>query len=171
MHRPSSDGFVIGVDIDMSVTELSPPSSRFAVKRFEHALAYWDDKRNGRTMPARADIQPLEIPHVSANVVLIDVLADPLDFRYAYIGEAVIARIELDYTGMRFTDIPHQRPGSRVWQAGVRLVQEAMPFYSDIPYVGPDAFVEAYQDLYLPVSDNGKTVDMIFGVIEFEQRP
>lgn len=121
-------------------------------------------------MPRRQDIQPIEIPHVAANVVLIDVLSDPLNFRYTHIGEAVIARIELDYTGMRFTDIPHQRPGSRVWQAGVRLVQEAMPFYSDIPYVGPDAFVEAYQDLYMPLSDDGETVDAIFGVIEFEQR-
>lgn len=161
---------VLGVNIGMSVMELSPPSSRFAIKRFEHALAYWDGKRAGRAMPSRRDIRPIEIPHVAANIVLIDVLHDPLDFRYAYIGEAVIARIELDYTGMRFTDIPHQRAGSRVWRAGVRLVREAMPFYSDIPYVGPDAFVEAYQDLYMPVSDDGETVDMIFGVIEFEQR-
>lgn len=151
--------------------ELAPPSTGFALKRFEHALAYWESKRAGRTMPARKDIRPIEIPHVAANMVLIDVLRDPLDFRYTYIGDAVIARIELDYTGMRFTDIPHQRRGSRVWQAGARLVREARLFFSDIPYVGPDAFVEDYQDLYLPVSDDGKAVDMIFGVIEFERRP
>ena len=67
-------------------------------------------------------------------------------------------------------DIPHQRPGSRVWDAAVRLVREKQPFYSDIPYVGPDPFVDDYQDLYMPLSDDDDTVNMIFGLIEFEMR-
>ena len=154
----------------MNALHLSPPTPRFVTDRFEQALAYWESKRQGRRMPSRRDIDPLEIPPFLANVVLVDVRYAPLDFSYRLIGTAVVQRIERDYTGVRFMDIPHQRPGSRVWDAAVRLVREKQPFYSDIPYVGPDPFVDDYQDLYMPLSDDDDTVNMIFGLIEFEMR-
>lgn len=154
----------------MNALHLQPPTPRFVTDRFEQALAYWESKRHGRRMPSRGDIDPLEIPSFLANVVLVDVKHDPLDFSYRLIGTAVVQRIERDYTGVRFMDIPHQRPGSRVWDAAVRLVHQKQPFYSDIPYVGPDAFVDDYQDLYMPLSDDDDAVNMIFGLIEFEMR-
>ena len=40
-------------------------------------LEYWRGKCDGRAMPARADIDPLEIPRLLPYVYLVDVLDDP----------------------------------------------------------------------------------------------
>lgn len=133
----------------------------------QRAFAYWQSKLSGRSMPSRKDIEPTEIPELLANIVLVDVNHDPLDFRYRLIGTAIVERIAFDYTGKRFTDLDHQQPGSRVWDTAARLCSERMPLVSDIPYVGPDQWVRGYRDLYLPLSDDGEQVNMIMGVVEF----
>jgi len=133
----------------------------------QRAFAYWQSKLGGRSMPARKDIEPTEIPDLLANIVLVDVSHDPLDFRYRLIGTAIVERIAFDYTGKRFTDLDHQQPGSRVWDTAARLCSERAPLVSDIPYVGPDQWVRGYRDLYLPLSDDGEQVNMIMGVVEF----
>jgi hypothetical protein len=135
----------------------------------QRALAYWQGKRGERSMPSRKDIEPTEIPDLLANMVLVDVSHDPLDFKYRLIGTAIVERIAFDYTGMRFVDLDHQQPGSKVWETAARICQERAPVISDIPYVGPDEWVRGYRDLYLPLSDDGKTVNMIMGVVEFSE--
>lgn len=134
----------------------------------QRALAYWQEKRGARPMPSRRDIEPTEIPDLLANVVLVDVSHDPLDFRYRLIGTAIVARIAFDYTGKHFTELAHQQPGSQVWETALRICRERTPVISDIPYVGPDEWVRGYRDLYLPLSDDGETVNMIMGIVEFQ---
>lgn len=133
----------------------------------QRAFAYWQSKLGGRNMPSRKDIEPTEIPELLANIVLVDVSHDPLDFRYRLIGTAIVERIAFDYTGKRFVDLEHQQPGSQVWETAVRICSERAPLVSDIPYVGPDQWVRGYRDLYLPLSDDGEQVNMIMGVVEF----
>jgi hypothetical protein len=133
----------------------------------QRAYAYWQGKLSGRRMPSRKDLEPTEIPELLANIVLVDVSHDPLDFRYRLIGTAIVERIAFDYTGKRFTEIAHQQPGSKVWETAARICEERAPLTSDIPYVGPDQWVRGYRDLYLPLSDDGDRVNMIVGIVEF----
>lgn len=84
--------------------------------------AYWDGKRRGRRMPARADLDPAEIKLLLPHLVLMDVLRDaspdwPLDFRYRLIGTHVDANMNGRYTGLRMSTLPHQRPPGRLWKA------------------------------------------------------
>jgi hypothetical protein len=133
----------------------------------QRAYAYWQSKLSGRRMPARKDLEPTEIPELLANLVLVDVSHDPLDFRYRLIGTAIVERIAFDYTGKRFVELDHQEPGSKVWETAARICEERAPLISDIPYVGPDQWVRGYRDLYLPLSDDGEQVNMIVGIVEF----
>ena len=139
-----------------------------AATLLQRGLEYWQRTRGDRRMPARRDIDPLEIPDLLPNIVLVDVESEPLDFRYRLIGTAITARLSRDYTGTCFSSLPHQQPGSRVWETGVRIVAEKEPIFSDIPYVGPDRWVRGYGDLYMPLSENDADVNMIFGVVQFE---
>jgi hypothetical protein len=143
---------------------ISPPSAAL----LQRGLEYWQGKRGARRMPARRDIDPIEIPDLLPNIVLVDVERDPLDFRYRLIGTAITAHLARDYTGTCFSSLPHQQPGSRVWETGVRVLAEKEPIFSDIPYVGPDRWVRGYGDLYMPLSENDDDVNMIFGVVQFE---
>ena len=36
---------------------------------------YWDNKRGERIMPARANIDPLDMTYIVGNVILVDVIA------------------------------------------------------------------------------------------------
>ncbi|UEM24468.1 PAS domain-containing protein (plasmid) [Skermanella mucosa] len=64
------------------------------------ALGYWESKLAGRRMPARRDFDPVfEIPHLLPWIMLVDVLRDPLDFRYRVIGMGIAERSTKDYTG------------------------------------------------------------------------
>jgi hypothetical protein len=134
----------------------------------EQALDYWDSKRAGRHMPARRNIDPTEMSHLLPHVVLIDVQREPLDFRYRLVGTAVAFRLGHDYTGERFSALPQQAHGTPVWKTAVRILEEKRPIVSHIAYVGTNRWVSNYRDLSMPLSEDDRTVNMIFSVIQFE---
>jgi len=134
----------------------------------EQGLDYWDGKRAGRRMPARRDIEPTEILDLLPYVVLIDVERAPLDFRYRLVGTAVASRFGRDHTGVRFSTLPQQAKGTAVWNTATRILEEKRPIVSHVPYVGYNRWIHNYRDISLPLSEDNDTVNMIFGVLQFE---
>jgi hypothetical protein len=55
--------------------------SELSAPRLRQAFAYWRGKLAGRAMPARRDIDPVDVPTLLSYVMLADVLPAPLDFR------------------------------------------------------------------------------------------
>ena len=60
---------------------------------------YWEGKRRGRTMPARADIDPLELRQQLANLILVDVAGSPPQFRIRLAGTDIVSRYGAELTG------------------------------------------------------------------------
>jgi len=118
-------------------------------------------------MPARADIDPMEIIPILPYVILLDVLRDPLDFRYRLIGTVTDEHMVEPYTGRRFSELPHQRAPSRIWSCCERVVHHKQPLRGDIPYVGPKSDFIAIENIMMPLAADGETVDMIFTVVEY----
>ena len=143
--------------------------STLSEPRFRDSFVYWDGKRVGRSMPSRRDIDPIEIPRLLPYVMLIDVLRDPLDFRYRLIGTEVRRILHGDYTGKRYTDVPGKGPGSVVWGDYEAVVARKEPLVSTPPYVGPDKQVRRCRNLLMPLSDDGATVNMVLGVVVIER--
>ncbi len=134
------------------------------------ALAYWDSKRRGRRMPARRDLDPIEIPRLLSQIILTDVLRDPLDFRYRLIGTEVVAVSRRDFTGFRFSELAGKGPDSVLWDNCLTVVRTRAPFSRRPPYVGPRDDVHSGQNLLMPLSSDGETVDMIFQLIAYQHR-
>ena len=134
------------------------------------ALAYWDAKRRGRRMPARRDLDPIEIPRLLSRIILTDVLRDPLDFRYRLIGTEVVAVARFDFTGLRFSELSGKGSDSVVWDNCLTVVRTKAPFSRKPPYVGPRDDLHSGQNLLMPLSSDGLEVDMIFQVIAYQQR-
>ncbi len=130
-------------------------------------LEYWMSKRAGRRMPSRGDIDPAEIIELLPNILLIDVARDPLDFRYRLTGTVVDAHMNEPMTGRWMSSIPHQQAPSRIWSACARVVEERTAQSSDAPYVGPMKDFVIVEDILMPLSDDGETVDMIFVVVDY----
>lgn len=58
--------------------------------RLRELLEYWRSKRGSRLMPARADIDPIEIPTLLPIIGLVDVLDGGARFRFRLLGTEVV---------------------------------------------------------------------------------
>jgi len=131
------------------------------------SLAYWRYRRGDRLMPARADIDPVEMAAFLPHIVLLDVERAPLNFRYRLMGTAVTYHTIADHTGKRLTDLPHQTPPSLFWSMCETLSGGGCPRSSGLPYVGPHKWFVSNEDVFMPLSSDGETVDMLFVTVDF----
>src|SRR5262245_34711660 len=69
-------------------------------ERVRAVYRYWEGTRNGRLMPSRADLDPLEIPRYLPDICLVDVVADARKYVYRLIGTNEAAMRGRDPTGL-----------------------------------------------------------------------
>ena len=121
---------------------------------------YWLDKRGGRAMPSRRDIDPLEFSFAIGRVSLLDVVAGPRRFHYRLVSTALTARLGYEMTN-KFTDeIPDQDVRSYVEHLYGRVLDRHAPLYEKSTRV-IDNKTWQHEALLLPLSSDGNTVDMI----------
>jgi len=128
---------------------------------------YWRRKRAGRAMPSRRDVDPAEIAKILPHIFLLDVRQQPLDFRYRLIGTKMDEHMLGRYTGLWMSQIPHQKAPSRIWANCRKVALEGRPLSGDTPYIGKGKEFLTTEDLIMPLSADGRTVDMLFVTVGF----
>jgi hypothetical protein len=136
----------------------------------ESAFVYWREIKGARTMPARTDIDPTVIPRLLPFIMLFDVLDNPLDFRCRLVGTEIERIARANPRGRRLSESRSHRRGSRAWEAYAHVVTLGEPQTAPLDYDGPDRFVIGVRLGLMPLSSDGKTVDMIFSVTEIQRR-
>ncbi len=143
------------------------PDLVFEKPSLSKLLAYWNEKRGRRRMSSRADIDPLDLPKHLGHLCLVDIEHDPLRLRYRLIGAAITETMGRDMTGRYFDDIYEDdilrdSVAAHAWivehRAPLRMFGHAL--YSSKSYY-------LYEILNLPLSDDGETVNMVFGELRF----
>ena len=134
------------------------------------ALEYWIKIRGSQAMPSRADLDPIDIRQILPNVVLLDVASDPVDFRYRLIGTKIVSQLNNDHTGKWMSEIPHQKPPSTIWSSCETVVTQKLPMTTEIPYTGRNKDFAVSEDILMPLSADGVSVNMLFVVIDFFRR-
>ena len=133
------------------------------------ALSYWSAKRGNRLMPARSDIDPVEISSkILPNLQLIDVIDGGARFRYRLIGTATVEAYGEDFTG-RYTDEMFP-PELRDFIHGIyrQVCTWKAPLFLSNRYRTANGFELASKRIYMPLSDNNAEVRHIFGVLRFQ---
>ena len=121
----------------------------------------------GRDLPLEQDLDPVEFPtSVWPYCELIEVLTDPLDFRYRLIGTAIYDISHKNYTGLSVRQIPTQAPPSRMFDFLALGHERKTPFCARLPYDGPDGFVQSIRNLLLPLGDSDGQLTMVWSVVE-----
>jgi hypothetical protein len=141
--------------MDVPVPDLRHPQLRAL-------YAYWDARRGQRAMPARSDIDPLDIPRHLSTLVLADVLYDPLRFRLRVVGTELERRAGRTMTG----DVLHEgeRPG--LYRPYRTCALERRPSHDYARYdFGDGSPPGEFERLLLPLSSDGATVDRILGQV------
>jgi hypothetical protein len=132
------------------------------------AYAYWRGKRDGAALPARADIDPVEIPRLLPYVSLVEREDGTGRYRYRLFGSALVEGLGRDPTGQYLDDVYPDFDGSRskryrdqVFEMGKpshRIGRPSLRFPKDFFCV---------ERLYLPLAADGRRVDMVMGVLVF----
>lgn len=149
----------------VAIVDTTLPELRSDLNR--HALALWNAKRGDEAMPRRIDL--LEMAAVIESVLVLDVLSDPRDFHYRFVGSRIDEFLSKPLTGRNMLEVPHQKPPSRIWSAMCKVVDQKAPVSGDVPYVGPKSDFIAMEDLMMPVAADGETVSTIVITADFFQ--
>lgn len=128
--------------------------------------AYWISKSQNDRLPGRADVDPLDIPALLPQVILLDVKRDPWNFRFRLIGTNVVHHLANDLTGAWMSEIEHMAPPSRIFSSCVEVASSGEPSRSDTPYVGPHRNYVRAEDIILPLASDGATPDMLLVFVE-----
>jgi len=134
---------------------------------FKRLIDYWRSKHRGGKLPARRDIEPADLKPILAQLLLIEVLREPLDFRYRLAGTLSYDIFGYDLTGRRVRDIEPAAWSEMVWQSLATIVQSGEPHFVRLDFETPEGNRRSYRVVRLPLADDGQTVDCILLISDF----
>lgn len=130
----------------------------------EEVLAYWQARRNRRLAPRRADLDPpFELRAMLPRIMLVNVLRDPMDFRYRLSGTGICNVDGRDLTGLSPNDMQPPEYGRLIWQHYADCVRHPRPVAHRF-HVEFANKVRRYVRLLLPLSEDGSAVTMLLAV-------
>ena len=134
--------------------------------KLQQLYQYWVEKRGERLMPARADLDPIDIRFAIGDVILADVLDEtPPRFRIRLHGTNLSERTNFDLTGKMLDEMPAPefRDLSHRSFTKVALTREPLHALADRPL---DGRTQRYEAIILPLSADGERVDrLLIGMI------
>lgn len=122
----------------------------------------WEGLRWDCAFPAWRNFDRRQLEPFLDNLLLIDVLREPLRFRFRYHGKELAWRAGYEMTGKLVDELPHRQNRAVLLERCRSLTERPRP------YVGRGArFVGgrelAYEALWLPLSEDGNTVTTLLG--------
>ncbi|MBU0725030.1 MAG: PAS domain-containing protein [Alphaproteobacteria bacterium] len=134
--------------------------------RLRNLYDYWERCRGDRLLPARSDLDPVDIPALLSNLILIDVERGTapdggMRFRFRLYGTEVCKIRGADLTG-RYIDEPGitylREVAIRSYE---KIVTDRAPVYEAHAFPLSVNFVGTYHRLVLPLAADGANVDML----------
>ena len=123
---------------------------------------YWLAKSGNRTMPARADIDPVEMPkQLLPGICIVDVVADERRYVYRLVGTGDVEVRGLDPTGKSVLEGFFGPSAEDALSCYDKVVKTRAPFLDPIPFTTPSGKWINDETLFLPLSDDGETVNKI----------
>jgi hypothetical protein len=125
---------------------------------------YWEGKRAGRKMPARRDLDPLDLTFIIGNIILVDVL-DGTRFRIKLHGTILSERVGYELSGKMLDELPVNEFRTLAQQSFARVAAGG-----EVTHGRRDRIIDGrharYETVIMPLSDDGERVDrLIVGLI------
>jgi len=125
---------------------------------------YWRSKAPSGGIPARADLDPLDIPQLLPRIALIDVEQEEgrPQFRYRLAGTEIVERAGRDPTGKSFAELYEGAYLEQALATYREIVETRQPHLSRrrFPVESGRDFL-SYDRLILPLGRDHRTVDML----------
>lgn len=142
----------------------------------EQLQAYWARQRGDRALPARADIDPVDIPRLLPHLVMIDVHYDAegklADFSYRLWGEHVIEHNRRSLVGRRLSDLVREDPRQQRWFDTYRkAVQECRPVFDTATYCTVTDSIKTMDLAAFPLAAAGGRIEALIAGVVYRDHP
>lgn len=128
--------------------------------------AYWDEKRGTREFPGRPDIDPVEMRFALGNISLVDVLYEPMRFRYRLHGSLIAERLGIDMTGRFVDEIPEPDRRAFVEENFRAVIASRQPLARTGERV-LDQRAWNFDSMILPLGQSDGTIDLLLLCVEY----
>jgi hypothetical protein len=126
----------------------------------------WETRRHGRAFPARADFDVLDLGYIIGSLSLLDVLYDPLRFRFRVHASRVTERVGYEMTGKDLDALPAREMRDMVHEHYAAMIQQRAPLVQMRDRQMVDDRILSCEVLALPLASDGETIDMMMsGVV------
>jgi hypothetical protein len=131
-------------------------------ERLREGYAYWCRKAAGGRLPRRADIDPVEIPHLLPHIRLVDVLEQGR-FRYRLVGTETRQQHKTDPTGRFLDEVLSPPSGPRIIEVYAECVRDRRSIYVEHEFIQPNGrgVYRLSKALYTPLSEDGVAVSQV----------
>jgi hypothetical protein len=130
-------------------------------------LDLWKGKIRDGKIPSRSDFRAEEFLQFGGRVVLIDVEQHPYRFRYRLIGTHITKALGRDSTGKYLDEIYDSDFYDKAVETYRKNVEEMVPFRAHGEMVHAFKPYLSFEAIDIPLSDDGKAVNMILKGSEF----
>lgn len=141
--------------------------------RLRDLLDYWHGLPRRSAFPPRTAIDPVEIPALLPNIMLIDVEEQPLRFRCRLVGSAIVDFVGHNCKGCLVEDIG-LNDGEDV-DARLRdfraVIERRAPVCARRSVVDAEGRKFMYERLLLPLASDGERIDCLLGGMYFDEQP
>lgn len=123
---------------------------------------YWQEKCRGRQMPARVDLDPIEIPKMLLpGISLVDVVPDERRYVYRLVGTGEVEVRGSDPTGKSVAEASFAPNPENALSCYDLVVATKAPLLDPEPFTAPNGRYVTEETIFLPLSDNGINVNKI----------
>ena len=142
---------------DMTAIDLSDKAI------LQDCYTYWSECRGAGAMASREKIDPIDIPRLLPFIYLVDVLEGGADFRYRLIGSNIVTNTPKNYSNCLLSEVAGENTQGSLEAAYRDVVTTAQPQIDRFAYQARSGFRKVYDNLLLPLSDDGTNVTMLLG--------
>jgi hypothetical protein len=122
-------------------------------------------------LPGRQHFDPALVPTLLSNIALLDVVRDPLRFRYRVVGSSLNLAGFPAKAGDWFHDLLQSIPGSRALDSFIPVATMGMPdWYFATRDLERLRNVTGIERLVLPLARDGRLVDMLLTLTLYHHR-
>ena len=129
---------------------------------------YWLGLHPGTGLPGRQHVDPCAVAPLLPHMFMVDVIREPVRFRYRLVGTEYVRLIGKDLTG-RYLDEVHPGFHGTVLRQYVEAAEHGRPAYRKGPvlYANPERQYLGMERIIVPLARNGTEVDILLGAVVY----
>jgi hypothetical protein len=120
-------------------------------------------------MPARRDIDPIEMRQWLGNLLLVDFPPDPMQYRIRLDGVNLVRFYNSSREGKGVEVLTSEEERRIVLPQYLTVLEKKQPAYFESEFVTSEGIVTSQRKLLLPLSEDGQRVNIVLGGIYFDR--